>query len=122
MTVFLINVGDDNFSRVLPRELDRSPREGGRAKIMAFPPLGIQTLAPVLRQHGHQVQLFDTCHPEMRPEQLAQAVQDEHPDVIGLSFLSTTTYPAARQLAARLKGVAPKTPVILLRHPSPSGA
>ncbi len=113
MTVFLIHVGDDNFSRVLPRELDRSPGEGGRVKIMAFPPLGIQTLAPVLRQRGHEVRLFDTCHPEMKPEQVAQAVQKQQPDVIGLSFLSTTTYAAAKQVAARLKAVAPKTPVIV---------
>lgn len=80
---------------------------------MAFPPLGIQTLAPVLRQHGHEVRLFDTCHPEMKPEQLAQVVQTERPDVIGLSFLSTTTYAAAKRVAARLKGVTPKTPVIV---------
>ncbi len=113
MTVFLIHVGDDNFSRVLPRELDRSPGEGGRTKIMAFPPLGIQTLAPVLRQHGHEVRLFDTCHPEMKPEHLAEAVRTERPEVIGLSFLSTTTYAGAKQLAARLKGVAPRTPVIV---------
>ena len=113
MTVFLIHVGDDNFSRVLPRELDRSPGEAGRTKIMAFPPLGIQTLAPVLRQHGHEVRLFDTCHPGMKPEHLAQAVQKERPDVIGLSFLSTTTYAAAKEVAARLKGVAPGTPVIV---------
>lgn len=112
MTVFLIHVGDDNFSRVLPRELDRSPGEGGRAKIMAFPPLGIQTLAPVLRQHGHEVRLFDTCHPEMKPQHLAQEVQRERPAVIGLSFLSTTTYAGAKQVAARLKSVAPNTPVI----------
>ncbi len=113
MTVFLIHVGDDNFSRVLPRELDRSPGEGGRTKIMAFPPLGIQTLAPILRQHGHEVRLFDTCHPEMKPEHLAEAVQRERPDVLGLSFLSTTTYARAKQVAARLKGVAPRTPVIV---------
>jgi len=113
MTVFLIHVGDDNFSRVLPRELDRSSGEGGRTKIMAFPPLGIQTLAPILRQHRHEVRLFDTCHPEMKPDRLAQAVQTERPDVIGLSFLSTTTYVGAKQLAGRLKRVAPKTPIIV---------
>jgi anaerobic magnesium-protoporphyrin IX monomethyl ester cyclase len=113
MTIFLIHVGDDNFSRVLPRELDHSPGEAGRAKIMAFPPLGIQTLAPILRQHGHDVRLFDTCHPEMKPEHLAHAAQRERPDVIGLSFLSTTTYARAKQMAVRLKEVAPRTPVIV---------
>ena len=63
MTVFLINVGDDDFSRLLPKAVDHSPQDPNRVKIMAFPPLGIQTLAPVLRLHGHQVRMFDTCHP-----------------------------------------------------------
>src|SRR5512137_1010512 len=113
MNVFLIHAGDDDFSRELPSKLDRSPHAPQRVKLMAFPPLGIQTLAPVLRQHGHEVRLFDTCHPEMKAEHLAQAVQRERPDVIGLSFLSTTTYAGAKQVAARLKEVAPRTPVIV---------
>ncbi len=112
MLVFLIHVGDDNFSRVLPKELDRSPGAAGRVKVMAFPPLGIETLAPVLRQHGHEVRLFDTCHPEMKVEHLTDAVKQERPDVIGISFLSTTSYPAAKGMAARLKSAAPKTPII----------
>jgi len=111
--VFLINVGDDDFSRMLPRELDRSPRDPTRVKVMAFPPLGIQTLAPILRQHGHDVRMFDTCHPAMSPEHLAQAVERQRPDVIGISFLSTTTYPAAKSMAGRLKSVAPRTPIIV---------
>ena len=113
MNVFLIHAGDDDFSRELPSKLDRSPRGPQRVKLMAFPPLGIQTLAPVLRQHGHQVRMFDTCHPEMKPEHLAQAVSQQRPDVIGISFLSTTTYPAAKSVAARLKSVAPGTPIIV---------
>ena len=96
MNVFLIHVGDDDFSRVLPEGLDRAPRNAGRLKVMAFPPLGIQTLAPILRGQGHAVRLFDTCHPGMKPEPLAQAVEQERPDVISLSFLSTTTYPSAQ--------------------------
>ena len=68
MNVFLVHVGDDDFSRVLPKELDKSPSDSKRVKIMAFPPLGIQTLAPVLRQHGHAVRMFDTCHPEMKAD------------------------------------------------------
>jgi anaerobic magnesium-protoporphyrin IX monomethyl ester cyclase len=113
MNVFLIHTGDDDFSRELPSKLDRSPRGPQRVKLMAFPPLGIQTLAPVLRQHGHQVRMFDTCHPEMKPEHLAHAVSQQRPDVIGISFLSTTTYPAAKSVAARLKSVAPATPIIV---------
>ncbi len=113
MNVFLISVGDDDFSRLLPRELDPSPQDATRVKVMAFPPLGIQTLAPVLRQQGFAVRLFDTCHPAMKPEHLAEVVKEESPDVIGLSFLSTTTYPGARSLARRLKAAAPRIPIIV---------
>jgi radical SAM superfamily enzyme YgiQ (UPF0313 family) len=113
MNVFLVHVGDDDFSRLLPKALDKSPSDSKRLKIMAFPPLGIQTLAPVLRQHGHSVRMFDTCHPEMKAEQLAEAVEQERPDVIGISFLSTTTYPAAKSVAERLKSAEPGIPIIV---------
>ena len=73
MNVFLVFVGDDDFCRVLPAALNRSKSDDGRLKVMAFPPLGIQTLAPVLRQRGHQVRLFDTCHPQMKAEHIARA-------------------------------------------------
>jgi anaerobic magnesium-protoporphyrin IX monomethyl ester cyclase len=113
MRVFLVHVGDDDFSRALPPSLDRAPADGGRLKIMAYPPLGIQTLAPVLHQHGHSVRLFDTCHPEMKAHHLARLVEQEPPpNVIGLSFLSTTTYPAAKTMAERLKLAAPDIPII----------
>lgn len=113
INMFLIHVGDSDFSRVLPAELDSSPRTAERVKVMAFPPLGIQTLAPILRKQGHAVRMFDTCHPQMTAMHLAQAVKQERPDVIGLSFLSTTTYPAAKKMAGRLKSVAPGTPIIV---------
>src|SRR5512136_919055 len=113
MNTFLVHVGDDNFCRVLPEELDRSKSDNGRVKVMAFQPLGIQTLAPVLRQRGHQVRMFDTAHPQMTAAQIAQAVAHERPDVIALSFLSTTTYPAVKHLARRLKAEAATTPIII---------
>ena len=113
MNTFLVYVGDDDFCRVLPEELDRSKSGNGRVKVMAFPPLGIQTLAPVLRQRGHQVRMFDTGHPQMKAEDIAQAVAQEQPDVIALSFLSTTTYPAVKSMARRLKAEAPRIPIIV---------
>jgi anaerobic magnesium-protoporphyrin IX monomethyl ester cyclase len=113
MKIFLVHVRDSNFCRVLPEELDRSGSGPGNLKVMAFPPLGIQTLAPILRQRGHQVWMFDTCHPEMAEEQISQAVVREQPEVLGLSFLSTTTYPAVKSMARRLKTVAPETPIIV---------
>jgi anaerobic magnesium-protoporphyrin IX monomethyl ester cyclase len=112
MKVFLVYVRDENFCRLLPKELDRSRSDNGRIKVMGFPPLGIQTLAPVLRQHGHLVQLFDTCHPQMRAEHIAQAVEAEGPDTVALSCLSTTTYPAVKHLARQLKKRAPQIPII----------
>ena len=113
MNTFLVHVGDDNFCRVLPRELDRSTSDNGRVKVMAFPPLGIQTLAPVLRQRGHRGRMFDTCHPQMKAEHIVQAAAVERPDVIALSFLSTTTYPAAKSMARRLKAEGARTPIIV---------
>jgi anaerobic magnesium-protoporphyrin IX monomethyl ester cyclase len=113
MNTFLVNVGDDNFSQVLPERLNRSKSGNGRVQVMAFPPLGIQTLAPVLRQRGHRVRMFDTAHPQMRAEHIALAAVEHHPDVIALSFLSTTTYPTAKQMARQLKAAAPKIPIII---------
>ncbi len=113
MKIFLIYVRDEDYYRMLPPELIGSRAGNGHAQVMAWPPLGIQTLAPVLRQHGHEVRLFDTCHPQMKEEHIARAVSEEKPDVIGLSFLSTTSYPAARSMAKELKKAAPSTPNIL---------
>jgi radical SAM superfamily enzyme YgiQ (UPF0313 family) len=113
MNAFLVHVGDENFSRVLPEELDRSKSDNGRVKVMAFPPLGIQTLAPVLRQRGHRVRMFDTCHPRMKAEHIAAEVARERLDVIALSFLSTTTYPAVKSMARRLKAEAAQIPIIV---------
>jgi len=113
MNIFMINVRDENFCQMLPESLDQSRSSDGRIKVMAFPPLGIQTLAPVLRQHGHQVRMFDTCHPKMKAEHIVHAVENEHPDCLMLSFLSTTTYPATKRMARDLKHKAPKVPIIV---------
>lgn len=113
MNTFLVHIRDDNFCRVLPERLNPSGSGNGRVKLMAFPPLGIQALAPVLCQRGHRVRMFDTAHPQMTAAHITQAVAQDRPDVIALSFLSTTTYPAAKQMARRLKADAAKTPIIV---------
>ncbi len=112
MHAFLVHVGDDNFCRVLRDTPGRGKSGNGRIKVMAFPPLGIQTLAPVLRARGHRVRMFDTCHPQMQAEHIAGAAALERPDVIALSFLSTTTYPAVKRMARRLKAAAARIPII----------
>ena len=73
MKVFMAYVRDENFYRLLPEKKHGSGSDQARIKVMAFPPLGIQTLAPVLRQQGHRVRLFDTCHPRMQAGHIAQA-------------------------------------------------
>ena len=113
LKIFLIYVRDEDFYRMLPAELGDGRFDQGRVQVMGFPPIGIETLAPVVRQHGHEVRMFDTCHPQMKEQHIAEAVGEERPDVIALSFLSTTSYPAAKSMAHRLKQAAPDTPIIM---------
>ena len=47
MKVFLIYVRDEDFYRLLPPDLGEGRFEPDRVQVMAFPPLGIETLAPV---------------------------------------------------------------------------
>ena len=68
MNVFMIYVRDENFYQLLPAKLSKQMPDNSRVKVMAMPPLGIQTLAPIVRQHGHRVRMFDTCHPQMKAE------------------------------------------------------
>ena len=111
MNIFLICVRDENFYQLLPDKF--AGNNDGRIRIMAFPPLGIQTLAPILRQHGHEVQLFDTCHPEMKGIQISAETDKQRPDLIALSFLSTTAYKCMKQIAQLLKLNSPNIPIII---------
>jgi len=113
MKVFLIYVNDENFYRLLPEDLGGSKAGDQRIKVMGFPPLGIETLAPVLRKHGHQVRMFDTCHPQMKEPDIARALREGPPDVVALSFLSTTTYPSTKSMARVVKSELPEVPVIV---------
>ncbi len=61
MKIFLVYVNDENFYRLLPEDLGGSKPGEARIKVMGFPPLGIETLAPALRRQGHQVRMYDTC-------------------------------------------------------------
>ena len=113
MKIFLVYVNDENFYRLLPEDLGGSKPGDARIKVMGFPPLGIETLAPVLRRHGHQVRMFDTCHPEMKEADIAKAVREDRPEVVAISFLSTTTYPGAKSMARVLKAELPEVSIIV---------
>ena len=112
MKVFLVYVRDEDFYHILPERLNKD-KDNGKLKVMAFPPLGIQTLAPVLRKHGHDVVMYDTCHPEMKQDDIAKAMSSEKPDVVALSFLSTTSYRLLKSMASRLKTEDPDIPIIV---------
>ena len=112
MKLFLIYVRDEDFYNLLPTRLGGSEPDAERIKVMAFPPIGIEVLAPVVRQHGHEVVMFDTCHPDMKEPRIAQRVAEEAPDAIAISFLSTTSYPSAKSMAEAIKKASPNTPVI----------
>ena len=49
----------------------------------------------------------------MKAEHIAQAAKAQQPDVIALSFPSTTTYPPTKSLAGQLKSATPDTSIIL---------
>src|SRR5437899_648468 len=113
MKIFLVYVNDENFYRLLPEDLGGSKPGDARIKVMGFPPLGIETLAPVLRRHGHEVRMFDTAHPQMTEADVARAAREERPAVTAISFLSTTTYPGAKSMARALKAEIPEMPIIV---------
>ena len=112
MHVFMVYVRDGNFSRTTPRGAKQIQvrRRPGQSDGLSSP--GNPNPGPGSAPQGHQARLFDTCHPQMKAEHLTQAVAEERPDVVALSCLSTTTYPALKNLARRLKSAAPKIPLI----------
>jgi anaerobic magnesium-protoporphyrin IX monomethyl ester cyclase len=113
MRIFLVYVNDENFYRLLPPDLGGSKPGDARIKVMGFPPLGIETLAPVLRRHGHEVRMFDTCHPQMKQADIVRAMHEDPPEAIAISFLSTTTYPGAKSMAGAMKAERPDIPIIV---------
>lgn len=113
MHVYLIYVRDEDFYKLLPEDMGGSKPGDKRIKVMAFPPLGVETLAPVLREHGHTVTMFDTCHPDMKADKILELAEAEKPDVFALSFLSTTTYPTTKEMVRLFKSKLPDTPIIV---------
>ena len=113
MNVFMIFVRDETFYNLLPEKSSSVMGDSSRVKVMALPPLGIQTLAPSVRQHDHHVRMFDTCHPQMKAKHILQAVKEDHPDVIVFSLLSTTSYPTTKSMTKQIKTIAPSIPIIV---------
>lgn len=101
MLVFLIHIRDPQFY-ALPA---KTRAKNGHIRVMGFPPIGIMSLSAVLKRAGHECVMFDQANPDTPNEVIIQAIQRQQPALVGLSFLSTTSYPYAKLLARQIRAV-----------------
>ena len=99
MFVCLIHVRDPQFY-ALPAQ---THAKHGRVRVMGFPPIGIMTLSAVLKRAGHECVMFDQANPETPNAVIIEEINRYQPDLVGLSFLSTTSYPYAKILARQIR-------------------
>ena len=107
MRVFLVYIRDPQFYAIT----DRNRAKSGRVRVMGFPPLGIMTLSAVLKRAGHECVMFDQANPDTPNEVIIEEMHRQKPDLIGLSFLSTTSYPYAKILARQLRAADSKVKI-----------
>ena len=99
MMVFLIHVRDPQFY-ALPA---KTRAKNGNIRVMGFPPIGIMSLSAVLKRAGHECVMFDQANPETPNEVIIEEIKRKQPGLVGLSFLSTTSYPYAKILAREIR-------------------
>ncbi|MBI4524714.1 MAG: B12-binding domain-containing radical SAM protein [Deltaproteobacteria bacterium] len=99
MRVFLIHIRDPQFY-ALPAA---SRAKNGNIRIMGFPPIGIMSLSAVVKRAGHECVMFDQANPETPNEVIIYEIRRQKPDLVGISFLSTTSYPYAKILARQIR-------------------
>lgn len=99
MRIFLIHVRDPQFY-AHPAE---TRAKNGNVRVMGFPPIGIMSLSAVVKAAGHECVMFDQANPETPNEVIIEAIRRERPALVGLSFLSTTSYPYAKMLARQIR-------------------
>src|SRR5262245_13313550 len=99
MRVFLVHVRDPQFFAIP----SKTRAKNGRIRVMGFPPIGIMSLSSVLKRAGHEVTLFDQANPETPNEVIVAEIARQRPAFVGLSFLSTTSYPYAKILARQIR-------------------
>ena len=99
MRVFLIHVRDPQFY-ALPA---KTRAKNGNIRVMGFPPIGIMSLSSVLKQAGHECIMFDQANPDTPNDVIVDEITRRKPDLVGLSFLSTTSYPYAKMLARQIR-------------------
>ncbi len=99
MLIFLIHVRDPQFY-ALPA---KTRAKNGNIRIMGFPPIGIMSLSSVVKRAGHECIMFDQANPETPNEFIIEEIKKKKPGLVGLSFLSTTSYPYAKILARAIR-------------------
>src|SRR6266581_9766109 len=99
MRVFLIHVRDPQFYAVPAK----ARAKNGNLRIMGFPPIGIMSLSSVLKQAGHECVMFHQANPDTPNEVILEEINRQQPALVGLSFLSTTSYPYAKILARAIR-------------------
>ncbi len=99
MLIFLVHVRDPQFY-ALPAQ---TRAKNGNIRIMGFPPIGIMSLSSVIKRAGHECIMFDQANPETPNEVIIEEIRKKKPALVGLSFLSTTSYPYAKMLARAIR-------------------
>src|ERR1043165_2054976 len=99
MLVFLVHIRDPQFY-ALPA---KTRAKNGNIRVMGFPPIGIMSLSSVLKRAGHECVMFDQANPETPNAVIVDEINRQQPALVGLSFLSTTSYPYAKILARQIR-------------------
>ena len=99
MRIFLVHVRDPQFY-ALPATTRAA---NGNIRVMGFPPIGIMSLSAVLKRAGHECVMFDQANPETPNDVIVEEIKRQRPALVGLSFLSTTSYPYAKLLARQIR-------------------
>ncbi|MGH7824452.1 MAG: B12-binding domain-containing radical SAM protein [Candidatus Binatia bacterium] len=99
MRIFLIHIRDPQFY-ALPATTRAT---NGNIRIMGFPPIGIMSISAVLKRAGHDCVMFDQANPETPNTVIIEEIRRQQPHLVGLSFLSTTSYPYAKILARQIR-------------------
>jgi anaerobic magnesium-protoporphyrin IX monomethyl ester cyclase len=101
MRVLLIHIRDPQFYALPAATRARN----GNIRVMGFPPIGIMSLSSVLKRAGHECLMFDQANPLTPDSVILDEIRRQPPDLVGLSFLSTTSYPYAKLLARKIRAV-----------------
>jgi radical SAM superfamily enzyme YgiQ (UPF0313 family) len=99
MRIFLVHIRDPQFY-ALPTARRST---NGQIRVMGFPPIGVMTLSAVVKRAGHECTMFDQANPETPNDVIIDEIRRQRPALVGLSFLSTTSYPHAKILARQIR-------------------